>query len=163
MMMMDVVISVVLLVLGIAALFVIHVCVVARLFGAGYRNRTLAHRFGDDQNSWVLSIEDVNRLPCFDYYVGGSSGANGSGGAECAVCLETFKAGDKCRLLPNCGHSFHVHCIDSWLLKTPVCPICRGRVEDDATRGPKEGSVKGSVVDSCSSLGGHVVLEVASG
>ncbi|KAI4303861.1 hypothetical protein MLD38_039448 [Melastoma candidum] len=162
-MMMDVVISVALLVVGIVALFVIHVCVVARLFGAGHRNGPLAHRPGAAQNSMVLSIEDVNRLPCFKYYAGGGSGVNGGGGTECAVCLETFKVGDVCRLLPNCGHSFHAHCIDSWLLKTPACPICRTRVEDNASPGVKEGSREESVVDSCSSSGEHVVLELASG
>ncbi|XXG39661.1 hypothetical protein AAC387_Pa01g0562 [Persea americana] len=38
--------------------------------------------------------------------------------------LENFKMVDKCRLLPIFNHSFHVHCIDSWLLKTPFCFLC---------------------------------------
>ncbi|KAJ8628416.1 hypothetical protein MRB53_021723 [Persea americana] len=38
--------------------------------------------------------------------------------------LENFKMVDKCKLLPNFNHSFHVHCIDSWLLKTPFCFLC---------------------------------------
>uniref|UniRef100_A0A803Q0R4 RING-type E3 ubiquitin transferase n=1 Tax=Cannabis sativa TaxID=3483 RepID=A0A803Q0R4_CANSA len=33
--------------------------------------------------------------------------------------------GDKCRLLPTCNHSFHAECVDTWLLRTPFCPICR--------------------------------------
>ncbi|XP_047336094.1 RING-H2 finger protein ATL14-like [Impatiens glandulifera] len=44
---------------------------------------------------------------------------------ECAVCLERYRAGEKCRLLPGCNHSFHSQCIDPWLIKTPICPICR--------------------------------------
>ena len=44
---------------------------------------------------------------------------------DCAVCLENFKMGEKCRLLPLCRHSFHAECIDSWLLRNPICPICR--------------------------------------
>lgn len=160
-MVMDIVISVVLLVVGIATLVVIHVCVVGRLFRVGDPNGALVHRFSTTQNSRVLSIEDINRLPCFDYYAGGSStgSSNGGGGVECAVCLETFKVGEKCRLLPNCGHSFHVQCIDSWLLKTPVCPICRTCVDDDASGGGKGNLVEGSSVNVHSNLG-DVILEL---
>nr|KYP52461.1 putative RING-H2 finger protein ATL5G [Cajanus cajan] len=64
------------------------------------------------------NIGELKNLPCFDYEEGESL-------VDCAVCLENFKVGDVCRLLPNCSHSFHVHCIDSWILQTPFCPICR--------------------------------------
>ncbi|KAL4634001.1 hypothetical protein ACB092_04G165200 [Castanea dentata] len=69
----------------------------------------------------MISNEDLKKLPCFDY----EAAEKGTSCVDCAVCLENFKMGDKCRLLPNCRHSFHVQCIDSWLLKTPICPICR--------------------------------------
>ncbi|KAI3898444.1 hypothetical protein MKX03_001342 [Papaver bracteatum] len=32
---------------------------------------------------------------------------------------------DTLRLLPNCGHLFHLKCVDPWLLQHPSCPICR--------------------------------------
>ncbi|KAI4326700.1 hypothetical protein MLD38_031987 [Melastoma candidum] len=162
-MVMDILISMGLLVVGIAVLVVIHVCVVGRLFRVRYQNGALAHMFSTTQNSRVLSIEDVNRLPTFDYFVGEATDGGiggGGGGAECAVCLESFKVGDKCRLLPNCGHSFHVQCIDSWLLKTPVCPICRTLVEEHASRGGKEGVVEGSDMAARGGLGGDIVLEL---
>ncbi|KAK4568577.1 hypothetical protein RGQ29_004121 [Quercus rubra] len=69
----------------------------------------------------MISNEDLKKLPCFDY----EAAEKGTSCVDCAVCLENFKMGDKCRLLPDCRHSFHVQCIDSWLLKTPICPICR--------------------------------------
>ncbi|GFQ03940.1 RING-H2 finger protein atl8, partial [Phtheirospermum japonicum] len=31
----------------------------------------------------------------------------------CAICLADFTAGDEIRVLPQCGHSFHVGCIDT--------------------------------------------------
>ncbi|XP_024964621.1 RING-H2 finger protein ATL70-like [Cynara cardunculus var. scolymus] len=48
--------------------------------------------------------------------------ANASG---CSVCLADYKLEDVVRLLPECGHLFHVNCIDTWLKVHPTCPVCR--------------------------------------
>ncbi|CAL5338353.1 unnamed protein product [Camellia sinensis] len=45
---------------------------------------------------------------------------------DCAVCLSEFSQHDKLRLLPLCGHAFHIGCIDTWLLSNSTCPLCRG-------------------------------------
>lgn len=49
----------------------------------------------------------------------------GGGEATCAVCLGDFEEGEEVRTLPECWHSFHVTCIDMWLLSHPNCPVCR--------------------------------------
>jgi hypothetical protein len=42
----------------------------------------------------------------------------------CAVCFMEFEDGDKVRRLQPCGHLFHKHCIDSWLLGSSTrCPV----------------------------------------
>jgi len=51
----------------------------------------------------------------------------------CAVCLESYKDKEYLRILPNCSHSFHKKCIDTWLIGsmasqdsiTSYCPTCR--------------------------------------
>lgn len=43
----------------------------------------------------------------------------------CSICLSDYKDNDMLRLLSNCGHIFHVKCIDPWLRLHPTCPICR--------------------------------------
>jgi len=56
-------------------------------------------------------------------------GGGGDGDKEpfdCAVCLCEFDAEDRLRLLPLCGHAFHLNCIDTWLLSNSTCPLCRG-------------------------------------
>ncbi|KAL3618396.1 RING-H2 finger protein atl80 [Castilleja foliolosa] len=45
--------------------------------------------------------------------------------SECAICLAEFAAGEEIRVLPQCGHSFHVGCIDMWLKSHSSCPSCR--------------------------------------
>ncbi|KAL1299173.1 hypothetical protein HN51_043594 [Arachis hypogaea] len=48
---------------------------------------------------------------------------------ECAVCLSGVEDEQEVRLLPNCKHSFHVACIDTWLASHSTCPICRTKAE----------------------------------
>lgn len=47
-----------------------------------------------------------------------------AGEDRCPICLDAYKMGDECRLLPCC-HNFHLRCIDEWLLtRYRSCPIC---------------------------------------
>ncbi|XP_020570920.1 RING-H2 finger protein ATL8-like [Phalaenopsis equestris] len=45
--------------------------------------------------------------------------------AECPICLAEFVQGDEIRILPQCGHGFHVSCVDTWLGSNSSCPSCR--------------------------------------
>ncbi|OAY50311.1 RING-H2 finger protein ATL8 [Manihot esculenta] len=44
---------------------------------------------------------------------------------DCAICLTEFATGDEIRVLPQCGHGFHLNCIDMWLGSHSSCPSCR--------------------------------------
>ncbi|EFJ19341.1 hypothetical protein SELMODRAFT_39719, partial [Selaginella moellendorffii] len=49
--------------------------------------------------------------------------------SDCAVCLGDFQEGEDVKILPKCGHGFHVECIDTWLsIHSNVCPLCRAQV-----------------------------------
>jgi len=52
--------------------------------------------------------------------------------SSCAICLSCILEEDEVRILPNCGHYFHISCIDRWLLPCTVnhssCPLCRAAV-----------------------------------
>ncbi|XP_016487413.1 RING-H2 finger protein ATL70-like [Nicotiana tabacum] len=43
----------------------------------------------------------------------------------CSICLADYKSKDMLRLLPDCGHLFHLKCVDPWLLLNSTCPVCR--------------------------------------
>jgi hypothetical protein len=47
---------------------------------------------------------------------------------SCAVCLSDFTRGDELRELP-CGHKFHMECVDCWLARSKVCPLCMHDIE----------------------------------
>lgn len=44
-------------------------------------------------------------------------------GETCVVCMDTYKPQQVLRIL-TCRHIFHKKCVDRWLLKRGVCPIC---------------------------------------
>ncbi|OIV90578.1 hypothetical protein TanjilG_01659 [Lupinus angustifolius] len=44
---------------------------------------------------------------------------------QCPVCLSEYQGEDLLHILPYCGHSFHVTCIDLWLQQNSTCPVCR--------------------------------------
>lgn len=135
---MAVVIIMILVFLGIGILVLSHVCIVGRAFGRGFRHNNTIQRASNGATS--MSVDDVEKLPQFDFI---AKEKGESSPVDCAVCLENFKVGDKCRLLPFCKHSFHARCVDSWLLKTPICPICRTSADYRNSKGSVHSSVGG--------------------
>jgi hypothetical protein len=45
--------------------------------------------------------------------------------AQCTICLGEYQEKEVLRIMPKCGHTFHVSCIDMWLRKQSTCPVCR--------------------------------------
>ncbi|GLU00080.1 hypothetical protein SLE2022_174740 [Rubroshorea leprosula] len=70
---------------------------------------------------------------------------------DCAICLTEFAAGDEIRVLPQCGHGFHVPCIDMWLGSHSSCPSCRQILV--VTRCQKCGGVPGTSSSGADSEG----------
>lgn len=71
-----------------------------------------------------VDIERLERdLPsCRPYRV--EAIPEGAGAGACSVCLGELELDEEVRKLP-CGHVFHRPCIDSWLGRSTVCPMCR--------------------------------------
>ncbi|CAG9855087.1 unnamed protein product [Phyllotreta striolata] len=42
---------------------------------------------------------------------------------ECVICMGEFLVGDALRYLP-CMHTYHMACIDDWLMRSLTCPSC---------------------------------------
>ncbi|XP_074585851.1 uncharacterized protein LOC141841575 [Curcuma longa] len=61
-------------------------------------------------------------------------------GLECPVCLSELAVGEAVRLLPMCGHAFHLHCIDTWFCTHSTCPLCRTPAALEASEVDKSGS-----------------------
>ncbi|KAH6556661.1 hypothetical protein KP509_07G080200 [Ceratopteris richardii] len=48
-----------------------------------------------------------------------------SSGDQCVMCLSQFQQQDRVRILPTCGHPFHVVCFNIWFESHACCPVCR--------------------------------------
>nr|GME02955.1 putative RING-H2 finger protein ATL21A [Ipomoea batatas] len=47
------------------------------------------------------------------------------GEISCAICRDKYVAQERLGLVNGCQHSFHAHCLQSWLDTSPTCPLCR--------------------------------------
>ena len=54
--------------------------------------------------------------------------------SDCPICLAEFVDGEEIRVLPFCGHRFHLHCVDLWLATNSSCPSCRDHLGAAASR-----------------------------
>ncbi|KAH0455023.1 hypothetical protein IEQ34_016947 [Dendrobium chrysotoxum] len=72
---------------------------------------------------------------------------------DCVVCLSVMEEGEKGRILPRCGHGFHVRCIDVWLMANSTCPICRAPAAAVAVDEEEDCEVMVVVVESNEGVG----------
>ncbi|XP_010466225.1 PREDICTED: NEP1-interacting protein-like 1 [Camelina sativa] len=72
-----------------------------------------------DQERKGLSKSSIQNIPMFYNH------SNHQTKSSCPICLQDWEEGEVGRKLDQCGHTFHMICIDKWLLKQETCPICR--------------------------------------
>ncbi|XP_074558426.1 E3 ubiquitin-protein ligase Os04g0590900-like [Curcuma longa] len=87
----------------------------------------------DFSSSDGLEEASIAKIPVRVY---SPSGDGTVGAADCLVCLGEFREAERLRLLPVCGHAFHLRCIDAWLKARGNCPLCRANAVSDA---PQQG------------------------
>ncbi|KAI5683916.1 hypothetical protein M9H77_05144 [Catharanthus roseus] len=112
----------------LAALLCALICVVGLIAVA----RCAWLRRGTNDNGRTGRQPSANKglkkkvLQSLPKYIYDSTSANGgTKSADCAICLAEYADGDEIRVLPQCGHGFHIHCIDTWLGSHSSCPSCR--------------------------------------
>ena len=66
-----------------------------------------------------LSISEINNNSTIETIVDSNE-------TICSICRQPIL--NICRKLNNCSHSFHVGCIDEWLVDNNTCPICRAEI-----------------------------------
>ncbi|KAL8208002.1 hypothetical protein R6Q57_007414 [Mikania cordata] len=134
---------------AMSAAFIVFVC--ARLVCGRYRRQESHQLFEIDsridlerQEHRAVGLEPamVAAIPTmkFDREAFGSLED-----AQCAICLGEYQEKEMLRIMPKCGHSFHLSCIDVWLRKQSTCPVCR--LSAMATNSPeisRETSIEGS-------------------
>jgi hypothetical protein len=68
-----------------------------------------------DEEAKPMSQENIDKQIQINYK------PNKENDAECAICFVDFILNEELKML-ECGHYFHVHCINGWLKKKAVCP-----------------------------------------
>ncbi|KAK4773244.1 hypothetical protein SAY87_028263 [Trapa incisa] len=101
-------------------------------FSVSQRHRgNRGHQFllhSPEAESRGLDEAVIRSIPIFQYKSKGKLSRDLDSNCECAVCLNEFQEDEKCRVIPNCNHVFHIDCIDIWLQNNANCPLCRTSV-----------------------------------
>ncbi|XP_057425181.1 RING-H2 finger protein ATL70-like [Lotus japonicus] len=78
-------------------------------------------RDGHDDHNMDNSFESYPKL----LYSEVEKKSDSSVSSSCSICLGDYKEADTLRMLPDCGHVYHLACVDPWLRFHSTCPICR--------------------------------------
>ncbi|XP_015883420.1 NEP1-interacting protein-like 2 isoform X2 [Ziziphus jujuba] len=68
-----------------------------------------------------LSVDVLNKLPSHQIL----EESDAAQSICCTICLQDLEVGEIARCLPRCNHSFHLACVDKWLVRHGSCPLCR--------------------------------------
>ncbi|OVA08957.1 zinc finger protein [Macleaya cordata] len=69
-----------------------------------------------------LSGESLKKLP---FHVVTDKNRGPGDSVCCTICLQEIEVGDTVRSLQQCHHTFHLSCVDKWLIGHGSCPVCR--------------------------------------
>lgn len=83
---------------------------ISRLCNFNYENR----------NTYLRVLDDSLDLRLFKNIIKNG----GYYEIACPICYENYREDEKLKIL-NCRHYFHINCIDEWLSRNSICPICR--------------------------------------
>ncbi|URD98270.1 Zinc finger, C3HC4 type (RING finger) [Musa troglodytarum] len=115
-------VSVGILIVVTAALLASYLCTRARTTAANRRS-------GDDAATPTDLEAGIDEATLASYpkvtYSQAKLEEKGTTAACCSICLSNYKDADVLRRLPDCGHLFHLDCVDPWLKAHPSCPNCR--------------------------------------
>jgi E3 ubiquitin-protein ligase RNF13 len=75
------------------------------------------------------------RLPVVAYRRLSVSSEEGVHNSSCVICLDDFEPSERIKALP-CRHGFHIICIDPWLERSELCPVCKTSIRVKASRPP---------------------------
>ncbi|KAF7112125.1 hypothetical protein CFC21_112061 [Triticum aestivum] len=100
-------------------------CVLSCVLGLALLSRHACRRRPSDRYPpppTGLRKKAIDALPTVSFAAAASSSS------ECAICLAEFADGEAVRVLPGCGHGFHIACVDAWLRTRASCPSCRASI-----------------------------------
>lgn len=74
---------------------------------------------------FILGLDSHTIDAFYPKFVHRSAAGDDALSGPCPICLGEYASGDVLRRGPDCGHSFHVACVDEWLRLSATCPLCR--------------------------------------
>ncbi|KAK8509600.1 hypothetical protein V6N12_001686 [Hibiscus sabdariffa] len=113
-----------------SATFIVFVCtriICGRIRRSRFQNRSGIDLELPEEQTGGLEPAVVAAMPTVKF---NSEGFNSIEDTQCSICLGEYQEKEVLRIMPKCGHNFHLSCIDLWLRKQSTCPVCRLPLQD---------------------------------
>jgi hypothetical protein len=89
-------------------------------------SQTMSSSTSSDRDEEQPAVESVQSAGCYQ-----------TNCTTCSICIDDFELGEKIRILPRCGHSYHLDCIMPWLTERQgCCPLCKTSVLEEVETSP---------------------------
>ncbi|XP_008809063.1 RING-H2 finger protein ATL67-like [Phoenix dactylifera] len=117
---------------GMSLTFIVFICVrliCSRIRSLGSQAAAFDVDLRSDPENSISGLEPVvvAAIPTIKY---NRDTFHSGEDALCTICLGEYQEKEILRIMPTCGHNFHLSCIDVWLQKQSTCPICRLSLND---------------------------------
>lgn len=113
--------------INVRDLMYLRLALTDRDFNANDYNDLLAlDRSNNSSNG--LTNEELQLIP--SYTLNSTATAADADENLCTICLDPMISGEIIRTTP-CQHSYHLKCIDKWLLQKAICPMCNHVISFD--------------------------------
>ena len=80
------------------------------------------------ENPLLEHIDDQEDLPYKDDYTLKEISKVCEEETDCTICLDSMESAKVVEAPCHRTHKFHTACLDIWLTKSNLCPICRTRI-----------------------------------
>lgn len=81
------------------------------------------------EQSEIVQEETTQRDPIVDMFnFNQEESGISQDDARCAICIEDYQENEVLCKLPECQHHFHEKCLNEWVSRRPLCPLCKATI-----------------------------------
>ena len=92
-----------------------------------------------DEETLIMNETSINSVDSYSSISDISLEQDSKESLGCIICWSAYKKGDEvCWSKYSCNHVFHSKCLEQWIARKTLCPVCRGDFSDNTGESNKK-------------------------